>query len=237
MPPQPPAADRAAAALLNAARWCAGRGWHVFPLRPGDKRPAFPDHKAEDCTGTDLRCRGGHQGWEPRATTDPGRIGRAWARTPYNIGIACGPSGLLVIDLDTPKPGEVPPPEWALPGITDGADVLAALCERHGQPLPVRDVHGADPPRRAAPVLHRPARRAARQHLGPLRTRARLADRHPRARRLRGRARLVRGPAGRHRPLSGGLRPAPGTAAGLARRPAHRPARRIPPLECRSACP
>ncbi len=108
----------------------------MFPLRPSDKRPAFPDHKAEDCTGTDPRCRSGHQGWEPRATTDPGRIGRAWARTPYNVGIACGPSGLLVIDLDKPKPGEVPPPQWALPGVTDGADVLAALCERHGQPFP-----------------------------------------------------------------------------------------------------
>ncbi len=136
MSPQPPAADRATAALLNAARWCAGRGWQVFPLRPGDKRPAFPDHKAEECTGRDPRCRSGHQGWEPRATTDPGRIGRAWARTPYNIGIACGPSGLLVIDLDKPKPGQVPPPEWAGPGITDGADVLAALCGRQGQPLP-----------------------------------------------------------------------------------------------------
>ncbi len=136
MPPQPPAADRATAALLNAARWCASRDWWVFPLRPGDKRPAFPDHKAENCTGTDPRCRGGHQGWEPRATTDPGRIGRAWARTPYNIGLACGPSGLLVIDLDKPKPGEVPPPQWALPGVTDGADVLAALCERHGHDFP-----------------------------------------------------------------------------------------------------
>ena len=135
MPSQLPATDRAAAALLNAARWCAGRDWHVFPLRPGDKRPAFPDHKAEECTGTDLRCRSGHQGWEP-APLDPGRIGRAWARTPYNIGIACGPSGLLVIDLDKPKPGEEPPPQWAEPGITDGADVLAALCERHGQPFP-----------------------------------------------------------------------------------------------------
>ena len=136
MPPQSPAASTGTAVLLNAARWCADRDWHVFPLRPGGKRPAFPGHKAQDCTGTDLRCRGGHQGWEPRATTDPGRIGRAWARTPYNIGIACGPSGLLVIDLDTPKPGDVPPPEWALPGVTDGADVLAVICERHGQPFP-----------------------------------------------------------------------------------------------------
>ena len=56
-------------------------------------------------------------------------------RTPYNIGIATGASRLVVIiDLDKPKPGQVPPPEWALPGITDGADVLAALCERQGWP-------------------------------------------------------------------------------------------------------
>jgi DNA polymerase-1 len=135
MPAPPrPAADRT---LLDAALSCAARGWHVFPVRPRAKKPpAFPGHKAEDCTGTDPRCRGGHTGWEPRATTDPGRIGRAWAAAPYNIGVACGPSGLIVVDLDVPKPGEVPPPEWAEPGITDGADVLAALCERHGQPFP-----------------------------------------------------------------------------------------------------
>jgi Bifunctional DNA primase/polymerase, N-terminal len=128
--------DASCAVLLEAALACAARGWHVFPVRPGDKRPAFPDHKAADCTGTDLRCRAGHQGWEPRATTDPGRIRRAWAHAPYNVGIATGPSGLVVIDLDTPKPGEVPPPQWAQPGITDGADVLAALCEEHGKPFP-----------------------------------------------------------------------------------------------------
>jgi hypothetical protein len=122
--------------LLDAALWCAARGWPVFPLRPGDKRPAFPDHDAAHCTGRDPRCRGGHTGWEPRATTGPDRIRRAWAHAPYNIGIAAGPAGLLVIDLDKPKPGETPPPQWAQPGITDGADVLAALCERHRQPFP-----------------------------------------------------------------------------------------------------
>jgi len=42
----------------------------------------------------------------------------------------------VVIDLDTPKPGEQPPPRWAQPGIGEGADVLAALCEEHGRPLP-----------------------------------------------------------------------------------------------------
>ena len=129
-------ADVSRAVLLEAALACAARGWHVFPVRPGDKRPAFPDHKAADCTGTDQRCRNGHTGWEPRATTDPARIRRAWAQAPYNLGIATGPSGLIVIDLDTPKPGEDPPSRWAQPGIIDGADVLAALCEEHGEPFP-----------------------------------------------------------------------------------------------------
>ncbi|GLZ15655.1 hypothetical protein Acsp04_58900 [Actinomadura sp. NBRC 104425] len=111
----PPTADTLARYALAAA----ARGWHVFPLRPGDKRPAVTN-------------------WEGRATaTDTARIRRCWQHAPYNIGIACGPSGLVVIDLDTPKPGQVPPPEWAdEPGISTGADVLAALAERHGQPFP-----------------------------------------------------------------------------------------------------
>jgi hypothetical protein len=41
-----------------------------------------------------------------------------------------------VLDLDVPKPGEEPPPRWREPGVGDGADVLAALCEEHGQPFP-----------------------------------------------------------------------------------------------------
>jgi hypothetical protein len=122
--------------MLQAALNAAARGWHVFPLRPGTKRPARPDHDEQHCDRTDPRCRNGHTGWEPRATTDPGRIRRGWAGEPYNIGIACGPSRLVVIDLDTPKPGDTPPPEWNLPGVRDGADVLAALCGRAGEPYP-----------------------------------------------------------------------------------------------------
>lgn len=126
-------------APLAAALAAAGRGWHVLPLRPDGKPPAFPDHAAGRCTGTDPRCRqaGRHVKPEERATPDPDRIRRAWSRRPYGIGVACGPSGLLVVDLDMPKPGEETPPEWAaLGGIQDGSDVLAVLAERAGQPYP-----------------------------------------------------------------------------------------------------
>ncbi|MES9606172.1 bifunctional DNA primase/polymerase [Actinomadura sp. NPDC000929] len=101
----------------------AARGWHVFPLTIGDKVPP-----------KGLR-------WKRVATTDPDAIQGMWARRPYNIGIACGPSRLLVIDLDMPKPGECPPPQWAVPGVNDGADVFAMLCEQAGQPMPLETFH------------------------------------------------------------------------------------------------
>lgn len=88
--------------LLTAALDAAERGWHVFPLRPGDKRPAL--HGESVCPGIG-DCAGGHRKWEDRATTDPDRIRRAWAHGAFNVGIATGPSGLVVIDLDMPKGG------------------------------------------------------------------------------------------------------------------------------------
>jgi Bifunctional DNA primase/polymerase, N-terminal len=120
--------------LLAAALACARRGWHVFPLRPGGKRPAL--HGEGRCPRTGP-CHDGHQGWEQRATTDPARIHASWTHGPgWNIGIACGPSGLVVIDLDTPKTGAVPPAESAAEGIRDSAGVLAELYQRHGQRWP-----------------------------------------------------------------------------------------------------
>ncbi|MGX9921918.1 bifunctional DNA primase/polymerase [Streptomyces sp. NPDC002248] len=112
------------ASLLAAALACAERGWPVFPLRPGSKRPAL--HGETRCPRTGP-CESGHLGWEQRATTDPDRIRRAWASGDYNIGLATGPANLVVIDLDMPKPGTEGP---------DGAAHLRALAERHGQPVP-----------------------------------------------------------------------------------------------------
>jgi hypothetical protein len=120
-------------ALLAAALNAATRGWHVFPLQPGTKVPAL--HGYENCPGTDP-CRDGHVGWEQRATTDPARIRAAWSQRPFNIGLATGPSGLVVVDLDTAKPGQVPPAGWDMPGVRDGQDVLAVLADRHGHPAP-----------------------------------------------------------------------------------------------------
>ncbi|MBI4941441.1 MAG: bifunctional DNA primase/polymerase, partial [Actinobacteria bacterium] len=99
----------------------AARGWQVFPLVPGEKRPAVTR-------------------WQDRATLDPARIERCWStRTPagpYGVAIACGPSRLVVVDLDQPKPHTALSEPWQIPGVVDGADVLAVLADRAGHPDP-----------------------------------------------------------------------------------------------------
>ncbi|GAB1328400.1 bifunctional DNA primase/polymerase [Streptomyces sennicomposti] len=112
--------------LLHAALHAAERGWHVFPLRPDTKRPAL--HGEQTCPRTGP-CTNGHLKWEQRATTDPDRIRAAWSQAPFNVGIATGPSGLLVIDLDVPK-------DKTSSDAPCGATTFAALCERAGHAVP-----------------------------------------------------------------------------------------------------
>ena len=80
--------------LHRAARWYAGRGWHVFPLRPGEKTP-LP------------RSRGCHD-----ATDDLEEVDAWWTETPNaNLGIHPGPSGLVVADVDI-KNGALGAESW-----------------------------------------------------------------------------------------------------------------------------
>lgn len=69
--------------LHKAARGYAQAGWHVFPVRPREKRP-LTQHGVLD------------------ATTDLTQIDDWWHRWPEaNIGVACGQrSGIYVVDLD-----------------------------------------------------------------------------------------------------------------------------------------
>ncbi|MFD3491153.1 bifunctional DNA primase/polymerase [Streptomyces sp. NPDC058690] len=117
---------QARAVLLSAALDAAARGWAVFPLRPGSKPPAL--HGEASCPRTG-DCTTGHRKWEQRATTDPDRIHRAWSAGRFNIGIATGPSGLVVVDLDLPKPNSIADTPC-------GVTTFKALCERTGQAVP-----------------------------------------------------------------------------------------------------
>ena len=104
-------------ALLRSALALAARGWHVFPCAAGRKRPAF------------------RQSWQDLATDSPDRVRAWWSRQPYNIGVSCGPSGLVIVDLDVPhgaRPDGNPEDEVAAGGIGS----FAGLCQRHGEPYP-----------------------------------------------------------------------------------------------------
>lgn len=96
--------------LMRLALEAAAAGHHVFPLRPRSKKPAVSE-------------------WEEAATTDPDQIRDWWRRSPRNVGIACGPSRLLVVDLDTPHQPNADE-------LGSGRDVLAALAGAAGEAFP-----------------------------------------------------------------------------------------------------
>ena len=69
-----------------------------------------------------------------------------------NIGIACGPAGLLVVDLDQPRPSVAVgdgrlrgPGEWAA-NVEDDAGLLATLARGADSPHP-RDTYTVSTPR------------------------------------------------------------------------------------------
>lgn len=100
----------------RAAAWAAGQGFKVFPLAPDAKRPMVRD-------------------WEHSATDRADYIAERWPKNATGYGIACGPSGLYVIDCDTPKEDTPPPPE-DVADATCGLDTLCLLAAAEGEPMP-----------------------------------------------------------------------------------------------------
>jgi hypothetical protein len=70
--------------MIDSVLASAHRGWHVFPLPPLSKIPKVK--------------------WSEWATNNEESVKRWWAKHPDdNYGIATGPSGLVVIDIDVFK--------------------------------------------------------------------------------------------------------------------------------------
>jgi hypothetical protein len=157
---QAPSRSNAAPRPLDVALWLAGQGIYVHPLIPGRKLPPrncnrcspgtaseqnalyIPHTPAEcKCIAAGRYCHGVHA-----ATIDPDRITTWWRKIPdAMVGVAAGPSGLLILDVDR-HGGELPPADQILPGLAlpdgvdrhtihDGLDVLALLCEIRQAPL------------------------------------------------------------------------------------------------------
>ena len=116
---------------LTLALDLAAHSWHIFPLTPHDKRPlgnckacnpnmARLTHEVEDCPCLPAGrwCHGVRA-----ATTDPARLAAWWAKEPRAVpGVAAGPSGLCLIDIDTDHE-ELP--EDLATGLLPGIDLRA----------------------------------------------------------------------------------------------------------------
>lgn len=127
--------------MLAAAVRYAGMGWHVFPVNPQTKRPFFKDNLA-------------------RATVDEREIRDWWRHWPMAaIGVACGPSGIYVVDPDAGIGREM-----SLPALLDahGDGFLETVTHESGggglgmyywaPDPPLRNFQGSTPGREAEPL-------------------------------------------------------------------------------------
>lgn len=84
--------------LLPYALDALALGLHIFPVEPGAKTPIriYQDRPKEDAPWT-VR-------WSEIATNDVNTVVKWWTYAPMaNIGVACKPSGIFVVDCDQPK--------------------------------------------------------------------------------------------------------------------------------------
>jgi hypothetical protein len=165
-PAQRPAIQLGALAGLALALELAALGWHVFPLSPSSKRPlancpachvlsstpARAAHRIEHCPCVPAGrwCHGVRA-----ATTDPARLAAWWSAEPAAVpGVAAGPSGLVLIDIDTHH--DELPAELAT-GLLPGIDLAAEPIPRHLWADPARFRDGRDSLRLLAAIRGGPA--------------------------------------------------------------------------------
>lgn len=107
--------------MIQHAMAALRRGFHIFPVQERGKRP---HHAAGD--------------WGETATNNPNQVIAWWSQYPQaNIGVACKPSDLLVIDCDIAKTDwNLKGTEWAYvheaygPQV-DGTDLLDEIKFKH----------------------------------------------------------------------------------------------------------
>lgn len=128
--------------LPNAVK-AVQAGFWIFPVQDGEKTPHV--------TTPPYTLR-----WSECATNDIRRVVDFWTRWPdANIGVACAPSGLLVVDCDRPKHAyqlegkccnsHPPSPVWSplhkvLGPMVDGESVYDAVAWKYGRDYP--EQHG-----------------------------------------------------------------------------------------------
>ncbi|MFK0229974.1 bifunctional DNA primase/polymerase [Streptomyces sp. NPDC090303] len=153
-PAEQPLTARTGRTSLEVATWLARHGYPVHPLVPGAKTPAPNCHACSRSQHAPDACpcheRGGWCHGFHAASTEPATIRNWWTAQPgFGIGVACGPAGLVVIDVDA-HTSQLPEREKLLPGIQvpeaidlsgmrSGFDTLALLAAYRKRPDPAQD--------------------------------------------------------------------------------------------------
>lgn len=110
-------------------------GFHIFPLEPNEKTPIrIHQDKSKDDAPWTVR-------WSEIATNDINTVVEWWTYAPNaNIGIACKPSSIFVVDCDRPKSDHLlRSTPWAylhdeFGPRPDGETVFYKVAERYGGP-------------------------------------------------------------------------------------------------------
>ncbi|WP_343308464.1 bifunctional DNA primase/polymerase, partial [Streptomyces sp. SID5770] len=139
---------------VDVATWMVRHGFAVHPLAPGAKTPASNcdtcaagTHQPQHCP-----CHAQH-GWCHgfyAATINLDTVQQWWTIQPqFGIGVACGPSRLVVIDVDahtnhSPERSRLLPgipihDSVDLTGLSSGFDTLALLAAYRRRPDPCTD--------------------------------------------------------------------------------------------------